>query len=151
MQVRQTGGSLFLLYVCHTHLPGGFELHMDAVLQRVHLVRIAALCHSKFTFIHLSVNLLSFSDFFFLNFNWSINQSLLLWFGNTGSLGPYWLFYWFKLQCAVFCRGLTTCLADIIVQMKIPAETKAIDRYLLAEYLQGEKTRPQTSCWAAML
>lgn len=37
--------------------------------------------------------------------------------------------------------GLTTCLADMMVQMKIPTETKAIDRYLLAEYLKGEKTQ----------
>ena len=36
--------------------------------------------------------------------------------------------------------GLTTCLADMTVQMKIPAETKAMDRYLLAEYLKGERT-----------
>lgn len=28
-----------------------------------------------------------------------------------------------------------------MVQMKIPAETKAMDRYLLAEYLQGEKKK----------
>ena len=36
-------------------------------------------------------------------------------------------------------RGLTTCLADMMVQMKIPADTKAMDRYLLVEYLQGDK------------
>ena len=30
-------------------------------------------------------------------------------------------------------------MADMMVQMKIPAEMKAIDRYLLAVYLQGEK------------
>lgn len=41
-----------------------------------------------------------------------------------------------KLQ---FGGGLTTCLADMMVQMKIPNETKPIDRYLLAEYLQREK------------
>lgn len=35
--------------------------------------------------------------------------------------------------------GLTTCLADMMVQMKIPNETKPIDRYLLTEYLQREK------------
>lgn len=35
-------------------------------------------------------------------------------------------------------RGLTTCLADMMVQMKMPADTKAIDRYLLAEYLQRD-------------
>lgn len=29
-------------------------------------------------------------------------------------------------------------MADIMVQMKMPAETKAIDKYLLAEYLQKE-------------
>lgn len=31
----------------------------------------------------------------------------------------------------------------MMVQMKIPAETKAIDRYLLVEYLQGEKVKTQ--------
>lgn len=41
-----------------------------------------------------------------------------------------------KLQ---FGGGLTTCLADMMVQMKIPNETKPIDRYLLAEYLQNKK------------
>lgn len=30
-------------------------------------------------------------------------------------------------------------MADMMVQMKIPTETKAIDRYLLAEYLQKKK------------
>lgn len=44
-------------------------------------------------------------------------------------------------QCGLFCRRLTTCLADMMVQMKIPADTKAIDRYLLAEYLQRETER----------
>lgn len=29
-------------------------------------------------------------------------------------------------------------MADMMVQMKIPADTKAIDRYLLAEYLQRD-------------
>lgn len=41
----------------------------------------------------------------------------------------------------MFCGELTTCLADMMVQMKIPAETKAIDTYLLVEYLQGEKVK----------
>lgn len=41
----------------------------------------------------------------------------------------------------MFCGELTTCLADMMVQMKIPAETKAIDTYLLFEYLQGEKVK----------
>lgn len=44
-----------------------------------------------------------------------------------------------KLQ---FGGGLTTCLADMMVQMKIPNEIKPIDRYLLAEYLQEKKRKP---------
>lgn len=38
-------------------------------------------------------------------------------------------------------RGLTTCLADMMVQMKIPAETKAIDKYLLFVYLQEKMVK----------
>lgn len=45
------------------------------------------------------------------------------------------------------CRGLTTCLADMMVQMKIPNETKAIDRYLLAEYLQAKNKARQNQSW----
>lgn len=43
------------------------------------------------------------------------------------------------LRSCLFPGVLTTCLADMTVQMKIPTETKAIDRYLLAEYLQEKK------------
>lgn len=35
-------------------------------------------------------------------------------------------------------EDLTTCLADIMVHMKIPRDTIAMERYLLIEYLQGK-------------
>lgn len=47
----------------------------------------------------------------------------------------------FMLAAACVPGVLTTCLADMTVQMKIPTETKAIDRYLLAEYLQEKKKK----------
>lgn len=54
---------------------------------------------------------------------------------------------WFNTSLSIitkavwFREGLTTCLADMMVQMKIPTETKAIDRYLLAEYLQKDNKK----------
>lgn len=35
----------------------------------------------------------------------------------------------------------------MMVQMKMPADTKAMDRYLLAEYLQGKKKERQNQPW----
>lgn len=38
---------------------------------------------------------------------------------------------------------LTTCFADMKVQVKIPSDTRAIDVYLYTLYLHGEEERCQ--------